>query len=250
MLILERQEKIIEYLKAHKSEKTAALARAMYVSEATVRRDIAEMEKLGLVRRSHGGVVLFENSNDEPSIAIRMNEMEAEKQKIARLALPLLKPFRTLFLDSSSTVSVLAKHFHEQHKTVISTGIQAVTFLSGKENVDVFLPGGFLHYNSNSVEGAMTVRQLENYNFDATVCSCGGVTEDGVTEATMNQCIIKNTVMAHAGTNILLADHTKIGNVCAFKICRLADFDVIVTDEAPSAAFADFCRANDIALVY
>ena len=101
MLILERQEKIIEYLKAHKSEKTAALARAMYVSEATVRRDIAEMEKLGLVRRSHGGVVLFENSNDEPSIAIRMNEMEAEKQKIARLALPLLKPFRTLFLDSS-----------------------------------------------------------------------------------------------------------------------------------------------------
>ena len=54
MLILERQEKIIEYLKAHKSEKTAALARAMYVSEATVRRDIAEMEKLGLVRRSHG----------------------------------------------------------------------------------------------------------------------------------------------------------------------------------------------------
>ena len=144
MLILERQEKIIEYLKAHKSEKTAALARAMYVSEATVRRDIAEMEKLGLVRRSHGGVVLFENSNDEPSIAIRMNEMEAEKQKIARLALPLLKPFRTLFLDSSSTVSVLAKHFHEQHKTVISTGIQAVTFLSGKENVDVFLPGGFL----------------------------------------------------------------------------------------------------------
>lgn len=200
MLILERQEKIIEYLKAHKSGKDGGGSpAAMYVSEATVRRDIAEMEKLGLVRRSHGGVVLFENSNDEPSIAIRMNEMEAEKQKIARLALPLLKPFRTLFLDSSSTVSVLAKHFHEQHKTVISTGIQAVTFLSGKENVDVFLPGGFLHYNSNSVEGAMTVRQLENYNFDATVCSCGGVTEDGVTEATMNQCIIKNTVMPHAG---------------------------------------------------
>lgn len=250
MLILERQEKILEYLRAHKSEKTAALARAMYVSEATVRRDIAAMEKLGLVRRSHGGAVLFENSNDEPSIAIRMGEMEAEKLKIARLALPLLKPYRTFFMDSSSTVSVLAKHFNEPHKTIISTGIQAVTYLSGKENVDIFLPGGFLHYNSNSVEGSFTVKQLENYNFDAAVCSCGGISEEGVTEATMNQCMIKNTVMPHAKTNILLVDHTKIGNVCAFRICPPTAYDTIVTDKEPPAAFADYCRSHGIALVY
>ena len=82
MLTLERQEKIIEYLKVRKSEKTSALAKALYVSEATIRRDLIEMEKLGLVRRSHGGVVLFENSNDEPSIVIRMNEMAQEKQKM------------------------------------------------------------------------------------------------------------------------------------------------------------------------
>lgn len=250
MLILERQEKIIEYLKTHKSEKTATLARAMYVSEATVRRDIAEMEKLGLVRRSHGGVVLFENSNDEPSISVRMSEKNAEKQKIARLALPLLKPYRTLFFDSSSTVSVLAKQFNEQHKTVISTGIQAVTYLSGKENIDVFLPGGFLHYNSNSVEGSFTVKQLENYNFDVTVCSCGGITINGATEATMNQCIIKNTVMPHSETNILLIDHTKIEKTCAFKICSLRDFDIIVTDAEPEETLLEYCRKSDITLVY
>ena len=115
MLILERQEKIIEYLKAHKSEKTAALARAMYVSEATVRRDIAEMEKLGLVRRSHGGVVLFENSNDEPSIAIRMNEMEAEKQKIARLALPPLKPFPRFQFDGERARQTLSRTAQDGH---------------------------------------------------------------------------------------------------------------------------------------
>lgn len=250
MLILERQEKILGYLKKHKSEKTATLARAMYVSEATVRRDIAEMEKLGLVRRSHGGVVLFENSNDEPSISIRMGERNAEKQKIARLTLPVLKPYLTLFLDSSSTVSVLAKQFNEQHKTVISTGLQTVTYLSGKENIDVFLPGGFLHYNSNSVEGSLTVKQLDNYNFDAAVFSCGGVTCEGATEATMNQCIIKNTVMPHSKTNILLVDHTKFGNTCAFKICRLSDFDMIVTDAEPDDAFREYCRQNEITLVY
>lgn len=250
MLTLERQEKIIEYLKVRKSEKTSALAKALYVSEATIRRDLIEMEKLGLVRRSHGGVVLFENSNDEPSIVIRMNEMAQEKQKMAQLAIPILRQYRTIFMDSSSTVSVLAKLFNEPHKTVISTGIQAVTFLAEKENIDVFLPGGFVHRNSNSVEGMQTVKQLENYNFDLSVCSCGGITENGATEPTMNQCTLKNTVMTNSKTNVLIADHTKIGNVCAFKTCSVSNFDIIVTDQKPNHEFENYCKTNGVTLVY
>ena len=51
MLTLERQNLILDYLKDNKTAKIQALAKKLYVSEATVRRDLTEMEKLGLVRR-------------------------------------------------------------------------------------------------------------------------------------------------------------------------------------------------------
>ena len=67
----ERSNSILNYLKEKKSASVEELAKLLFVSEATIRRDLTEMQKLGQIERSHGGAILMENA-DEISIFIRL----------------------------------------------------------------------------------------------------------------------------------------------------------------------------------
>ena len=68
MLSIERHEQILQILMEKKSVTVGELSKTMFVSDATIRRDLSQMEKEGLIKRSHGGAVLFESTNDETSI--------------------------------------------------------------------------------------------------------------------------------------------------------------------------------------
>ena len=72
MFTNERFDEIIEILKEHKHIDVKTLSKMLYVSEATIRRDLNEMKNLGLIVRNHGGAILPENV-DEVSIFVRMN---------------------------------------------------------------------------------------------------------------------------------------------------------------------------------
>lgn len=95
MLTNERQNKIMDFLKEHKTAVVRELAASLYVSEATVRRDLKEMQKMGLIERSHGGAILPENA-EEVSIFVRMNKNAKEKERAATNALREMArfPFR------------------------------------------------------------------------------------------------------------------------------------------------------------
>ena len=100
----ERQEKIMELLRESKSASISKIAKHTDSSEATVRRDLSDLEKNGLLRRTHGGAVIFESSNDETSALVRMTQSKDKKEKIATLALSVIGEGKTFFFDSSSTV--------------------------------------------------------------------------------------------------------------------------------------------------
>lgn len=101
MAINERQNEILRTLKESKTASVNALAKALYVSEATIRRDLAEMKSMGLIERSHGGAILPENA-EEISIFFRMEKNANEKERAATKALPHIPPFKSLFIDSLS----------------------------------------------------------------------------------------------------------------------------------------------------
>ena len=60
MLTLERQEQIMSILREKKTVTVRELSETLFASGSTIRRDLAELENAGLIRRSHGGAVLFE----------------------------------------------------------------------------------------------------------------------------------------------------------------------------------------------
>lgn len=123
MAINERQNEILRTLKESKTASVNALAKALYVSEATIRRDLAEMKSMGLIERSHGGAILPENA-EEISIFFRMEKNANEKERAATKALPHIPPFKSLFIDSSSTALALAERLDLSFKTVVTNNLQ------------------------------------------------------------------------------------------------------------------------------
>ena len=80
--VSERAHSILESFKAGGAVKTSELAKVFSVSEMTIRRDLEELERLGLARRVHGGALLLTASGEKPRA-----ERSANMKLVARKAL-------------------------------------------------------------------------------------------------------------------------------------------------------------------
>ena len=233
MFTSERQNAILEILKENGSEVVKNLAKSLYVSEATVRRDLKEMQKMGLIERSHGGAILPETA-DEVSIFVRINKNAKEKERVATAALSVLPECKTLFIDSSSTALALASRMDLALKTVVTNNLQTAMLLAKKSNINLILLGGSVQYNTNSATGSFTVRQIGDFSFDLMLTSSAGIDGGEALDKSIEQREIKRAAFLRSKKKILLADHTKFGVSAPHKIAALTDYDFVVTDEAPS----------------
>ena len=229
MSINERHNAILTILKDRKSAKVGELAGGLFVSEATVRRDLSEMEKLGLIERSHGGAMLSDNA-DEVSIFVRMNKNAKEKERAASNALPHIPDFRSAFIDSSSTALALAERIDLSYKTVVTNNLQTAINLSGKKDINLIILGGSVQYNTVSSTGSFTARQLEEFSFDLMISSCAGVNGEEVYENSIEQKEIKLAAMKRSKFRILVFDSEKYGAYGAYKIANLKDYDLVASN--------------------
>ena len=108
LFVLERYNRISEYIKEKGRATVEELAGTLFVSPATIRRDLAEMQRLGMLKRTHGGAIHID-TGDEVSIFIRMDRDGEEKEKAASVALANLPTFNSVFIDNSSTCLCLAE---------------------------------------------------------------------------------------------------------------------------------------------
>lgn len=232
MALTERQNEILRRLKEQKTAAVNELAKELYVSEATIRRDLAEMQNLGLVERSHGGALLPENA-EEVSIFFRMERNASEKEKVATKALPHIPPFKSVFLDSSSTALALAERIELNHKTVVTNNLQTAIQFSKKPNITLILLGGSVHFNTNSTTGGWTARQLEDFSFDLMISSCAAIIGNDVFERSLEQKEIKRAAFQRSQKRVLLIDHTKFQAHGTYRLSALSEYDLVVTDAPP-----------------
>ena len=127
MIPLERREKIVSLLEERKMATVEALAGELFVSGATLRRDLQILEEEGRIRRTHGGAALPLQSMQEMPMLSRRMERRSEKQSIAHAASRLISPNDTLILDSSTTALALGTAMRDMGSlTVISSGLLTV----------------------------------------------------------------------------------------------------------------------------
>lgn len=234
MIPEERIDKIKSLLSQKKHIGINELCKLLYCSKSTIRRDLIYLEKAGLVRRTRGGVSIISNSTIEYSSYIRSIENKDKKIAICKKATEYLKDDMCLFLDSSSTVNYLCSFLSSFNNIkVITNGLGAALALNSLENVQVFVTGGELKSQSNSLLGEFGGEFINHFYSDLSIISCKCLDESAAYEIDPSQALIKSHMMKNSKKTILLCDSSKLGKSSFYKLGYLKDFNVIITDKKP-----------------
>jgi DeoR/GlpR family transcriptional regulator of sugar metabolism len=239
MLALERHRRLIDLLLKDGSVRTADAAKALGVTEETMRRDFEKLEAEGALLRSHGGAVRMEPMRRDVPSQERMNENASEKARIAAAALKRIEAGQTIFFDASTTVQQLARMLSGLPLTVLTDALHTALILAEKPEVRVILLGGELLPRSLSCAGWHAIRALDCHRIDAAFFSCRGFdAERGLSEASEEQAQLKQRVIRISEKNHLLADASKAGLQSSFFYADVSDLGVWITDRKPDSPMA------------
>ena len=230
-MINTRQKEILEILYQKGSVSVAELAKTLYVTEMTVRRDLIEMEKGGFLRRYRGGAVLKINIGEMP-ITERLLLDKEEKEELAKKCLPFLHDGMTVFLDSSSTCQYLLPHLAQRKNiTVITNSVQAL-LSAGKLHLPCLLVGGEYYEQDMCMVGSLAEQYVREFNVDVAFFTTAAISDDGIiSDFDLRQTMIRKLVMQNAKQNIFLFEKDKRGKKLLYTLCHAEDATAVLTVE-------------------
>lgn len=236
MLAAERENRILELLSGTQGRSIHELAEALAVSVATVRRDLADMEKRRLLTRVRGGATLTPARRVEPLFADKETENRAAKERIARAAFGLVEDHDVLYLDGGSTVLMLARLLPQRRDlTVVTNSLMAASALM-EAGHRLILVGGEYRALARTLVGPLTAHVIKALNVNKAFMGTIGLTvAEGMTTTDVNEAFTKEQIMGRANQVILLADHTKIGVPSFARSGSIEDVDILVTDHIDAA---------------
>lgn len=244
MLAEERRATVMRQLRSEGRVRAAELAGELGVSLDTVRRDLAELERDGCLRRVHGGALAL-GPPGPPEFAERVGRDVAAKAAIAEAALPLLRSGEVVVLSGGSTVLELARRLPVTlDGAFVVTSPDIALALVDRPGVTVDMVGGRLDSGSRTVTGSEAVDALRAVRPDtAIVSACTLHPEAGLTLRNREEAAVVRAALAGAGRVVALATADKLGTVGPYPVAGLADLGALVTD-APDADCAVYRDAG------
>lgn len=243
----ERRQSIVSEIIRRHTVTITELARQFGVSEMTIRRDLHELEKTGLIESVHGGAKSASLSPFELSYAQReMMESEA-KRAIGQAAAGLVEQDDVIALDGSTTTLQVARNLVDRGGlTVYTNGIKVATELAHRPGIRIILTGGEL-YHSVSLVGLFARSIFEKIRVDKLFLSVTGITEDlGLSGPSDVDADVKAAMIAAATQVILVADYSKFGRKSYVRVAPLDAVHVVVTDDRCPAEFLRLLEAMSI----
>lgn len=251
ILAAERRNLILEELRRDERVLVGNLAAQFGVSEETIRRDLSNLEELGLANKCYGGATLADNRN-APPFRVRKKLNVDEKKAVAANVAQLVNDGDFLMLDDSSTCYFVVRALHgKKGLTIVTNSIEIILELSGAhEDWNVFSTGGNLDQDVFAFFGRKADETIRSFHVDKAIISCTGLDMDGrFTEAGMNNANIKQAMMASAKETILAMDRHKFNKTAFISVGELSQVSTVVTDQDPGARWKELFSERGVRLV-
>lgn len=232
MLQYERQKNILDHLKINKSATVKELAGAIYTSEASVRRDLAELEKEGHIKRVYGGVMLASYANEVVPVELRDSANTKVKDEIAKKAAELIKSGDTVFMDASTTVFRICKYIKDKNNIkVITNNIRVAQELGGSD-IKVYCTGGEFFEKRGCFLGPFAEDFIEKVSADIMFFSSQGISKDGlISDVDERENSLRAKMLKNARHKVFLCDYSKFGAQRPFILCNKDDIDRIISEK-------------------
>lgn len=232
MPVYHREDQYIHLL-AQKPHSVKELSRKLFVSEPTVRRDLALLQEREILTCKRGIVTLKTNSPDRRiPLFIRHLEQNEAKQQIARAAAERIKDGFVIMLDASTTAFHLLPHLTEFQNILVITNGAKTALEAAAMGIRTICTGGELARESFCYVGTDAEDVLRRYNADVAFFSCRGVTGEGIiTDNSILENAMRRIMIQNAKESYLLCDKSKYGKTYLNTLCAVKDLTGIISDE-------------------
>jgi len=247
---LERQERMLRYIKERQRATVDELMTHFGVSPATVRRDLDLLEKQGRVRRFRGGAMLGLAPPELPALQ-RAQEQAEEKTRIGKAAAALVEDGDTIFLGSGTSILEVVKNLHGKVGiTVITNSLLVVNELAHDEAIDTVVIGGTLRHSELSMIGHIAEQALKEVRANKVFMGIRAIDlKNGLTNDYLPETLTDRAILNIGAQIIILADHTKCGVVSTAYLAPLSAMDVLITDEKTDPDFLEALKSEGVAIL-
>lgn len=251
MLPVEREERILAFLESHGKGSVSELSRYLSVSEPTIRRDLHRLTVRQLIRRVHGGAVLQNGTGFEPPVLQRRGLHATEKERIGRAAAALVNDGETVILSGGSTTLEVVPHLAgKRDLTVITDSLLIAERAAKQADITLILLGGIVRPSELSMEGYLTELCLRELHANKAIIGVRAVNlSQGLMLDEVGEASTFRKYIGIADEVILVADHSKFGQVATAVLGPLTMVHRIVTDSGIPAEMAAGLRGLGIEVI-
>ena len=201
------------------------------VSRATVRRDLHVLEKEGALKRIHGGAVTVSSEKEQPFYS-KISIAEKEKREIGITAASLIPEGSVVGCTGGTTVMNVVQAIKEKKISILTNAINIAMELVSSNISDVIVTGGTLRPRSYELVGHEAGEMISRFHLDIALIGIDGISiTQGISTYTIAEAHTASLYINHAKKTVVVADHTKIGNVAPALIAPVSCVDVLITDQ-------------------
>ena len=234
----DRYKKILELCK----EETSVNDLIAYfdVSPSTIRRDLVDLEDLGLITRSYGTVMVNPEQSVEASNEYKALYMAKEKDLIARYAASLVEDGDIVYIDSGTTTSSIIEYISAKNILIITNSLDCVE-KSKARSFDLSVIGGNYKKRTNALVSTETIEAVRRMSYKIAFIAGNGVHPlNGFSCFDELDAEIKKGVIANAIKTYICIDSSKFNQLKKVRFCNLAGANVITDSRVKDFDYSVF----------
>lgn len=252
MFMEERQRDIVRRVNKTGRIMVSEIQSLYHISADCARRDLRLLESKGLIQRTHGGAIAATPKGVYPENTYNPKDLPEVKNDylaVAKRAVEYIEKQEVIYITTSSVGYYMAISLPEDLEiTVLTNSVTIAEALRKKENVSVILLGGEMSHRGHCHD-YYTIQMVKNIRMDKAFLSHSALSlEFGASIHNSAGVEFGKAVMENSTMNIGLYPSEKIGKSSIHSVCKIEDYDLLITDEHVSE---DFLRQlNDLGVGY
>ncbi|EFQ56828.1 DeoR/GlpR family DNA-binding transcription regulator [Streptococcus downei] len=231
MIKKERLNWILDQLSQQSIIRVTDIMEALQVSDMTVRRDLAQLEKEHRLIRIHGGAQSLSPINRQEKTNLeKQSQQVAEKRQIAAYTAKRIQDGETIFIGPGTTLEFLAQELVERKLRIITNSLPIFEILQESPSVDLLLIGGEYRPVTGAFVGSLASNNIDSLVFSKAFIGANAIYKDAVATYNESEGTIQELALNKAIEKYLLVDHKKFNAYDFFIFYKTSDFNYVITD--------------------
>lgn len=232
MLTEERHSLILKKIEEDSVVYLNDLVKLLDTSESTVRRDLTYLDKVGLLKKVHGGATALNEKNNNTKdfkVKFRQGINKEDKLRIAKYAAALIDDNDFVFIDSGTTTEQMVEFINAKGAIFVTNGISIAKKLISK-NLTTFILGGQLKLDTEAIVGVEAINSLKKYNFTKGFFGTNGVDLlRGFSTPDIREAMVKEEAIKRSKVSYVLTDKSKFDEISSISFADIENSKIITT---------------------